>query len=89
MNLTSHYDNAVVFEEMTDIMANELETSCGMKYIGLLTHQQKQAGYFVSQDEDFVWLWKANDGRADIVAVFLYESVTIKQVRDKAEEDIK
>lgn len=78
--------NAVVLEEMTEIMANELETSCGMKYIGLLTHQQKQAGYFVSQDDDFVWLWKANGGSPDIVAVFLYETVTIKQVRDAAED---
>ena len=74
---------------MTDIMANELEHSCGMKFIGLLSHAQKQAGYFVSQDEDFVWLWKARNGRADIKAVFLYETVTIKQVRETAQKDME
>lgn len=36
----------------------ELEmTGMGMIFIGLLTHEQKQAGYFVSQDEDFVYVF--------------------------------
>lgn len=70
-------------------MAGELEyPGTGMRFIGLLTHQQKQAGYFVSQDLDFVWLWKARNGHADIVAIFLYENATIKQVRESAEADM-
>jgi len=58
-----------------------------MRFIGLLTHEQKQAGYFVSQDADHVWVWKARNGKADLVCVFLYETVTIKQVREAAEKD--
>ncbi len=68
------------------IMDCELEHPCGMKYIGLLTHTQKQAGYFVSQDDDFVWLWKADNGKPQIVAIFLYNNATIKQVREMAEK---
>ena len=63
----------------------EIPVAFRSRFIGLLTHEQKQAGYFVSQDEDFVWLWKARDGHADIVATFLYENCTIKQVREEAE----
>jgi len=56
-----------------------------MKFIGLLAHELKQAGYFVSQDDDFVWLWKANKGKPDIVAIFLYDLATIKEIRETAE----
>lgn len=57
-----------------------------MKYIGLLTHQQKQAGLFVTQDEDFIWLWHGRDGSPDIIAVFLYETARVKEIRDMAEK---
>jgi len=56
-------------------------------YIGLLNHQQKQAGYFVSQDEDFIYLFHRNDGEPRIVAWFLYDNATVKEIRDKAEQD--
>ena len=70
-------------------MIDELEyPSTGMHFMGLLTHTQKRAGYFVNQDPDFVWLWKARNGHADIVAIFLYENATIKQVRESAEADM-
>ena len=59
-----------------------------MIYIGLLTHQQKQAGYFVSQDEDFVYLYHRANGNPRCLGVFIYETVTIKEVRDKAEVDM-
>jgi len=59
-----------------------------MIFIGLLTHQQKQAGYFVSQDEDFVWLWHGrNTDKPRLVKCWLYELVRIKEVRDAADED--
>ncbi len=64
----------------------ENEAAVAMRFIGLLTHEQKQAGYFVSQDEDFVWLWRSRP-HVDCVAVFLYENCTIKQVREKADDD--
>ena len=57
----------------------------GMIFIGLLTHQQKQAGYFVSQDQDFIYLFHRNDGNPQLKAVFNYDTVTIKEIRDKAE----
>lgn len=57
-----------------------------MIFIGLLTHQQKQAGLFVTQDEDFIFLWHRRNGTPDIIAVFLYESATVKQIRETAEE---
>ena len=66
-----------------------------MKYIGLLTDAQKRAGYFITQDEDFVWLWhgdrKTGEEPRDpeIVAVFLYEDVKLKQIRDTAENNLK
>lgn len=59
-----------------------------MIYIGLLTHQQKQAGYFVGQDEDFIFLWHGNNGYPDIIAVFFYENATVKQIRDFAQRDL-
>lgn len=57
-----------------------------MRYIGLLTHQQKQAGYFITQDEDFIWLWHGRNGNPDIIAVFLYETARVKEIRDTAEK---
>lgn len=59
-----------------------------MIFIGLLTHQQKQAGYFVSSDDDFIYLFHRNNGDPRIVAVFDYESARVKEIRDKAEEDM-
>lgn len=57
-----------------------------MIFIGLLTHEQKQAGYFVTQDEDFVWLWHRRNGSPDCIAIFLYLEVRVRDIRDKAEE---
>ena len=37
----------------------ENQVAVAMRFIGLLTHEQKQAGYFISQDEDFIWVWKS------------------------------
>jgi len=54
-------------------------------FIGLLTHQQKQAGYFVSQDEDFVYLFHRRNGNPVCIAIFLYDNVRIKEIRDTAE----
>ena len=58
-----------------------------MIFIGLLTHQQKQAGYFVTQNEDFVWLWHRRNGYPDCIAIFLFDDVKIKEVREVAERD--
>lgn len=65
------------------------ELSIKMSYIGLLTHKQKQSGYFVSQDEDFIYLWHGRNGSPRIVSIFLYDTATIKEVREKAEYDLK
>lgn len=56
-----------------------------MIFIGLLTHQQKQTGFFVSQDEDFIYLFWGRNGNAELKSIFPYESVTVKQIRDEAE----
>ncbi|KKM93071.1 hypothetical protein LCGC14_1212070 [marine sediment metagenome] len=58
----------------------------GWTYIGLLTHQHKQAGLFVSQDDDFIWLCRAVNGAGEILAVFSYETATIREVREEAEK---
>lgn len=58
-----------------------------MKYIGLLTDEQKRRGLFITQDEDFIYLWGGRDGSAEIKAVFPYKSATVKEIRDKAEEE--
>jgi len=55
-------------------------------YIGLLTHQQKQAGFCITQDEDFIYLWYGRNGNANCRAVFDYENATVKQIRDKCEQ---
>lgn len=55
-----------------------------MIFIGLLTHQQKQAGYFVCQDEDFFYLFHRDNGNPRIVGIFDYETVTIKEIRETA-----
>lgn len=60
-----------------------------MLFIGLLTHEQKQAGYFVSQDEDFVYVFHRNNGMPRLIAIFNYETARIKQVRDCATDDLR
>lgn len=70
-------------------MANEIPEAFRMKFIGLLTHEQKQAGYFVTQDQDFVWLWWGKNGHFDILQTWLYEDCRIKQVRDFAENHMR
>lgn len=55
-----------------------------MIFVGLLTHQQKQAGYFVAQDEDFIYLFHRGDGVPWCIAVFPYETTTIREVREAA-----
>jgi len=57
-----------------------------VKFIGLLTHQQKQDGYFVSQDEDFIYLFHGRNGNPKIVGLFLYETATVKEIRNMAEK---
>ena len=57
-----------------------------MIYIGLLTHQQKQAGFCITQDQDFIYLWHGKNGIAMCRAVFLYENATVKEIRDTAEK---
>lgn len=64
------------------------EATIKMKFIGLLTDEQKHAGYFVTQDEDCVYLFHRNTGNPRLVAVFDYEAAKIKEVRDKAEDDL-
>lgn len=62
-----------------------------MIYIGLLTHAQKQAGYFVSQDDDFIYLWHSRNRDRDnptLVAVWLYDLVKVKDVREIAQVDM-
>ena len=57
-----------------------------MNYIGLLTHQQKQAGYFVTQDEDFIWLWHGrNSNHPNCIGIFLYDRARVKEIRDYAQ----
>ena len=56
-----------------------------MIFIGLLTDKQKQAGYFVSQDEDFIYLFHRDDGFPKCIGIFTYETATVKEIRDKAE----
>lgn len=55
-----------------------------MNYI-VLTHQQKQAGYFVTQNEDFVWVWHRRNGNPNCIAIFLYDDVKLKEIREIAE----
>lgn len=65
-------------------MPNKIPTEYQQRYIGLLTHEQKQVGYFVSQDDDFIYLFHRNNGHPRIVATFLYETATIKEIRERA-----
>jgi hypothetical protein len=58
-----------------------------MRFIGLLTDEQKRAGYFVAQDEDFIYLFHADDGRGRLVACFDYQTATVKEIRDRADAD--
>ena len=58
-----------------------------MEYVGLLTDVQKRAGYFTTQDADSVFLWHRRNGNPDCVAIFLFDDVKLKQIREKADED--
>ena len=60
-----------------------------MIFIGLLTHKQKQAGYFVTQDEDFIYLFHGkNTDKPVCRAIFLFEIATVKEIRDAAVADM-
>lgn len=56
-----------------------------MIFIGLLTHQQKQAGFFITQDDDFIYLFHRNGDQPKCLANFIYETVMVKEIRDIAE----
>ena len=56
------------------------------KYEGLLTDSQKRAGYFVTQDEDFVFVFRSRPF-VNPIAIFLYDQCRIKDVRDAVERD--
>ena len=60
-----------------------------MKYEGLLTETQKRAGYFVTQDGEFVFLWHRRNGNPDCLAIFLYDDVKVREIRESADEDIR
>ena len=57
-----------------------------MKYIGLLTDAQKREGFFVTQDEDFIYVFHRDSGNPKMIGIFPYETATIKEVRDTTEE---
>lgn len=56
-----------------------------MKYIGLLTDEQKRGGFFVGQDEDCIYLFRNNNHTAKAIAIFPYETATVKEIRDKCQ----
>lgn len=56
-----------------------------MRFIGLLTDRQKQAGLFVAEDGGFIYLFHRADGSPKIVAIFPYETATVRGIRDIAE----
>lgn len=60
-----------------------------MIFIGLLTDQQKRAGFFVSQDEDFIYLFHRNGGEPQCLSIFIYETATVKTIRDTTEQHKK
>jgi len=60
-----------------------------MIYIGLLTDAQKRAGYVVAQDDDFVYVFHRDDGIPKAIAIFPYETATVREIRDTAEHDMK
>lgn len=60
-----------------------------MIYIGLLTDKQKRAGFFVAQDEDFIYLFRNNNGKAHCLAIFNYEVARVKEIRDVAEKELQ
>jgi hypothetical protein len=56
-----------------------------LNYVGLLTDAQKRAEYFVVQNEDFIFLFKADgNGKAQAIAVFPYETARVKEIRGAA-----
>jgi len=57
-----------------------------VKYEGLLTETQKRAGYFVTQDKDFIFIWHGRNGNPDCVAIFLYDDVKLKEIRETVDK---
>lgn len=56
-----------------------------MIFIDLLTDQQREAGLFVAQAEDVIYLFHRADDTLKIIAVFPYETATVRGIRDIAE----
>lgn len=60
-----------------------------MIFIGLLTDRQKRAGYFITQDEDFIFLWHGkNTDKPECVGTFLFQLATVTEIRAMAEVDM-
>ena len=70
-------------------MTNEYPAVVGMIFVGLLTHRQKQLGYWICQDEDFIYLFRRVGELPMLVFAFLYETTGVKEIRDKADVDIE
>ena len=60
-----------------------------MIFIGLLTDQQKQAGYFVSQDEDFIFLWHGKKSNPHPIGVFIYKDARVSQIREHCQAHLE
>jgi len=58
-----------------------------MNWQGLLTDKQHHLGYGTTIDEDFVCLWHGKNSDAKLVAIFLYEIATIKEVRQACQDN--
>jgi len=57
-----------------------------MQYIGVLTEEQKQAGFFLRSDERFIYLCRNGPSFFNVKATFLYGIATIREIREKAQE---
>jgi len=65
---------------------NEITT---LQYVGLLTDKQKRAGYVSVQDADFIYVLHAEKPKHRVVAIFEYETATVKWIREIAEQDYR
>ena len=53
-----------------------------MQFVGLLTDKQKRGGYFITQTQDFIWLWWGRNGNPNCIGIFLYLDAKVSAIRE-------
>ena len=76
-------DTSSYYIQATRTTKQKVGGSTRVIFVGLLSDQQKRASYFVTQDEDFIWLWYGkNTNSPYCIGIFLYLDAKVREIRE-------